>query len=107
MFKFAMNYSELTENFKKVIVIDEQKILFLLLADKVYAIKDTCPHLGASLSKGNTEGHSITCRAHGAKFNLESGDVIDKAHISFLKIPTKKAVTYEVKIENGKVLINM
>lgn len=107
MFKFAMNYSDLTESFKKVVVIDGQKILFVMLSDKVYAIQENCPHLGASLAKGNAEEHNITCKAHGAKFDLESGDVIDKAHIGFLKMPTKRAVTYEVKIENEKILINL
>ena len=39
--------------------------------DTVYAIDDSCPHAGASLSSGRVEGRRVVCRAHGLKFGLE------------------------------------
>ena len=43
------------------------------LGDEVYAIDDSCPHAGASLSSGRLQGASVTCRAHGLRFRLEHG----------------------------------
>jgi 3-phenylpropionate/trans-cinnamate dioxygenase ferredoxin subunit len=37
----------------------------------VYAIQDSCPHKGASLSNGVVQGRTVACRAHGLRFNLD------------------------------------
>jgi 3-phenylpropionate/trans-cinnamate dioxygenase ferredoxin component len=37
----------------------------------VYAIQDSCPHQGASLSRGIVQGKTVACRAHGLRFNLD------------------------------------
>jgi len=39
--------------------------------DAVYAIQDSCPHQGASLSGGIVQGKTVACRAHGLRFNLD------------------------------------
>lgn len=39
--------------------------------DAVYAIQDSCPHQGASLSSGIVRGKTVACRAHGLRFNLD------------------------------------
>ncbi len=41
--------------------------------EQVYAINDSCPHAGASLSTGRLEGLMVACRAHGLKFNISTG----------------------------------
>lgn len=107
MLNYVMEYSELVKSFKKVVEMDGHKILVVLLADQVYAIHDQCTHMGASLSKGTLEDKSVTCKSHGAKFDLQSGEVLGKAHIGFIKMPTKKTVTYQTKVENGKVYIEL
>ena len=107
MLNYVMEYSELVESFKKVVVVNGHKVLVVLLADQVYAIHDQCTHLGASLNRGFLEDQSVTCKSHGAKFDLQSGAVIEKAHIGFIKMPTKKTVTYHTKVENGKVYIDL
>jgi 3-phenylpropionate/trans-cinnamate dioxygenase ferredoxin subunit len=40
------------------------------VGDAVYAIDDSCPHAGSSLSGGRTEGTTVGCPAHGLKFDL-------------------------------------
>ena len=42
------------------------------IGDAVYAIDDSCPHSGGSLSNGKLQGTRVTCPVHGLKFNLES-----------------------------------
>ena len=42
------------------------------IGDCVYAIDDSCPHQGGSLSNGKLQGTRVTCPVHGLKFNLDS-----------------------------------
>jgi len=39
----------------------------------LYAIDDSCPHQGASLSSGTLNGRLIQCRAHNLRFDLATG----------------------------------
>ena len=43
------------------------------VGDAVYAIDDSCPHAGSSLSNGRAEGTTVGCPAHGLKFDLVHG----------------------------------
>ncbi len=107
MLHYALEYNDLVNEFKKKVVIEGTPIMLALLADKVYAIQDKCTHLGGSLSKGVVENTEVKCRLHGAKFDLKTGNVVDKAHIGFIKMPTKKAKTFRTEIVDGKVFIEI
>lgn len=41
--------------------------------DQVFALDDSCPHSGASLSGGQFDGRSVKCRAHGLRFDVATG----------------------------------
>ena len=43
---------------------------------RLYAIDDTCTHMGCSLGKGKLEGTTVTCPCHGSQFDVTSGAVI-------------------------------
>ena len=104
--------------YNKVIEVDKLKaegkwrteiegvaILFIYDAGEVYALQDRCPHLGASLLKGEYTNKVITCAKHGAQIDVTTGDVLEKAKVLFLRMPTKKAKVYKTKIENDFVWI--
>ena len=40
---------------------------------RVYALKDACPHMGASLADGRIVGTEVTCFWHGWTFGLADG----------------------------------
>jgi len=105
MLHYAMDFEDLVQDFKKRVVIEGKPILLTLLADKVYAIQDKCSHLGTSLSKGDYEKGVVTCKSHNAQFRVETGEVIEKAHIGFIKMPTKKLKTYKTLIKDKKIFI--
>ena len=44
--------------------------------DRVYAIKDACPHKQGPLSQGIMHGESVTCPLHNWKINLASGEAM-------------------------------
>lgn len=77
------------------------------IGDKVYAIADKCPHMHTSLMKGSIEDGIITCKSHGAKINLIDGEILERAHMGFIKLHTRRAKTYEVSIEDEKVFIEI
>ena len=52
---------------------DGQTILLLNVEGEFYAMDNSCPHAGASMASGQCEGHTISCPAHGLKFNIKSG----------------------------------
>jgi nitrite reductase/ring-hydroxylating ferredoxin subunit len=107
MLHYVGLFEEFEKDFKKRVVIDKTPVMVTLLADKLYAIQDKCTHLGASLSKGELDNERIQCHAHHAKFDVKTGDVIEKAHVGFIKMPTKKLKTFPVEIKEGKVYVEL
>jgi 3-phenylpropionate/trans-cinnamate dioxygenase ferredoxin component len=104
---YAIDFDQLKNLGKTRVVIDHKPLLIVNLEDGVYAINDRCPHLGVSLEKGMIENHTVTCKSHKAKIDLKSGEIIDRAHIAFIKMPTKKAKTYQCSVEDGKVYVEV
>lgn len=41
--------------------------------DRMWAIRDECPHAGASLADGDLDGTVITCPRHGSQFDVTTG----------------------------------
>ena len=67
------------------------------IGDAVYAIDDSCPHQGGSLSNGKLEGTRVTCPVHGLKFNLDS--------VCQPSAPTLEAKRYAVQVVDGIVML--
>jgi len=62
----------------------------------IYAMGDTCVHAGASLGSGKLNGRIVTCRAHGFRYDVTTGQVTTGG----LGVPS-----YPVKVVDGKILI--
>lgn len=76
----------------------EDKSLALFNVDgQLFAIDDSCPHQGASLCGGRLEGRVIQCCAHGLRFDLRSGYLLNSTQV--------KVNSYPVEIMDGQVLI--
>lgn len=43
------------------------------VGDRLCAIRDECPHAGASLADGDLDGTIITCPRHGSQFDIVTG----------------------------------
>jgi 3-phenylpropionate/trans-cinnamate dioxygenase ferredoxin component len=51
----------------------EVEVLVVKTALGVYAVENMCPHTGAELEGGFVHNATITCAAHGFRFDLGSG----------------------------------
>ena len=82
--------------------LEGREIAVVRIGDDVYAIGDTCSHAEVSLSEGWVEPDdcAIECVAHGAMFDLETGEP--------LSLPATRAVpTYEVSVVDGMVVLKL
>lgn len=52
-------------------------VLLLRQGRRVYALGETCPHLGGPLAEGEVRDGGIVCPWHGSRFALEDGRVLD------------------------------
>jgi len=68
------------------------------LDGQFYAIEDVCTHDGGPLGEGDLEGAELICPRHGSRFDVRTGEA--------LTLPAFEAApTYEVRVENGDVLV--
>jgi len=63
----------------------------------IYAINDPCLHKGASLGTGKLEGKVVTCRAHGWRFDITTGNMMN--------VPGYGVASYPAKLADGKILV--
>ncbi|MFT4437744.1 Rieske (2Fe-2S) protein [Caballeronia sp. 15715] len=76
--------------------VDGKPIAVYFVDDRYFATDNVCPHAYALLSDGWLEGKEIECPLHGARFDIETGAVIDGPAECGLK-------TYEVRVECNEV----
>lgn len=92
---------------EKIPAVDQRALLFvegkaialLNIAAQFYAFEDSCPHQGASLWSGRLDGQVIQCCAHGLRFDVASGYLVNSTHM--------KLKTYPVEVVDEQVFIVM
>jgi nitrite reductase (NADH) small subunit len=81
-------------------VVADGRIFAVYNVDGVFHVIDgICPHAGGPLGKGTLRGNIVTCPWHGWQFNVSSGQHCLNQRIC--------QTTYAVRIENGRVIIDM
>jgi nitrite reductase/ring-hydroxylating ferredoxin subunit len=76
--------------------VGDKEIAIFNVDGAVFAIDDSCAHAGASLGAGKFEGKIVTCRAHGLRYDVTSGEVTTGG----------LAVTsYPAKVSDGAILV--
>ncbi len=74
-------------------------LVLLELAGAVVAVDNLCPHRGGPMSKGQLIGDVLTCPLHFWKFNLRTGACVDH--------PGCSINTYEVRVDDGRILVRV
>lgn len=93
----AFDLAELPVGNCATVTVEGKDIAVFNVEGEIFAMDDACIHMGASLGSGRFEGKTVTCRAHGLRFDVTTGKLVgnDAAALQ----------TYPVKIEEGAILI--
>jgi nitrite reductase/ring-hydroxylating ferredoxin subunit/uncharacterized membrane protein len=96
-FVAVMDAGDLPEGQMQRVMLEGLPVLLLRRGERVYAISETCSHLGGPLSKGELwDDNTVVCPWHGSRYSLETGKVIDG--------PSAYSQTgYEARIFNQKI----
>jgi nitrite reductase/ring-hydroxylating ferredoxin subunit/uncharacterized membrane protein len=68
---------DLPENQPRRALAQGMKVVLVRQGTRVYALNETCSHLGGPLAEGKVEGEGIVCPWHGSRFALADGHVMD------------------------------
>ncbi len=104
-FEYVADLKDLKAKQKLRVTVDNKPVLLTYYRDSVYAMSDRCPHMKASLFEGRFDEGIVTCKKHGAQVDVETGKIIQKAKLWIMKMPTKEAQTYVVKVEEDKIFV--
>jgi len=87
---------DLKQNKPTRVMVDGIAILLVKRNDEIYALTETCPHMGGPLSEGKLVGDAIQCPWHGSQLALEDGHVVNG--------PTAfPARCYDVRVRGGYI----
>jgi nitrite reductase/ring-hydroxylating ferredoxin subunit len=72
-----MAEADLAEETPARVVADGVAILLVKRGGRIFAITETCPHLGGPLSEGKLVGDAIQCPWHNSELALDDGHVVN------------------------------
>lgn len=81
----------------RLVRAEDAAVAVFRVGERWYALRDACPHMGASLADGELDGLRVTCRWHGWKFDLRDGQG-DRREWA-------RAWVHEIRIEGDEVLV--
>lgn len=71
--------------------------VFRTADNRIFALRDHCPHKGGPLSQGIVHGAAVTCPLHNWVISLETGKAVGADEGAVNTIP--------VKIEGGRIAL--
>jgi len=81
--------------------VGDRRVAVFRSKRRVYALENSCAHLGNPIDDGAVSGHCVTCPWHGWRYDLRSGEVLGSAG----RRPGLR--TYPVKVDGDQVLIDL
>jgi nitrite reductase/ring-hydroxylating ferredoxin subunit len=73
----VMDENDLPEGKLKKGEVEDIAIVLMRRGEQIFALADTCSHLGGPLSEGKIEGMCVRCPWHGSLFSFEDGRAIE------------------------------
>ena len=93
-------FDEVSPGSGKVVEANGQSIALFNVDGALYAIDNTCTHVGGSLGEGDLIDDTVSCPWHGAQFNVKTGEVLSP--------PAGSGVhSYAVKVEGNDVFVEL
>jgi nitrite reductase/ring-hydroxylating ferredoxin subunit/uncharacterized membrane protein len=75
-------------------------VLLVRRGKKIYALAETCTHLGGPLAEGKLEDYSVVCPWHDSRFDLRDGHVVNGP-------ATHPESCFETRVYNGQLQIRI
>ena len=110
------NSDELQDNSMRVFTVDSTDVLVGRRNGRLFACNNSCPHRGASLSKGEFKDDNIVCYMHGYEYNLFTGRLENmkswKAEETWVEQSPEwrksgDLVLYKIKEHDGTVYVQL
>jgi nitrite reductase (NADH) small subunit/3-phenylpropionate/trans-cinnamate dioxygenase ferredoxin subunit len=98
-FRTVCRTEEVPEGEGKTVVVGHKLIAVFRHGGKFFAIDDTCPHMGSSLSGGWVDQGIVTCPWHAWRFRLADGAWADNPRI--------KIGCYPVRVVNDEIQLDV
>ncbi|HOP08053.1 MAG TPA: Rieske 2Fe-2S domain-containing protein [candidate division Zixibacteria bacterium] len=91
---------DIPEGSMKGFEVGYDRILVCHTAKGWFALTDECSHDSAPISGGELRGQEVVCPRHGARFNIETGEVAAPPAVVGID-------PMEIKIENDEVFVKV
>lgn len=69
------------------------------ISGELHGIEADCKHMRASIAHGRIDGHTVTCPAHGWKYDIRTGACLNE--------PWAQLKTYPVVVEDGYIYVEV
>ena len=96
---FVIEENKLRENTVNLVFLKGLSILLIKSAGQIYTLSNKCAHMGCGLVGGTLKDHTLQCSCHDWKYDIRTGEFLDAKEI---RIPT-----YQWRLENGRIFINI
>ena len=90
--------SELAPGAMKWVAVDRERVLIANVDGTFYALRDSCGHRQALLSRGKLDGHVVECPLHFARFDVRTGRLLSGPVSADVR-------TYQVRVEGDTVYV--
>jgi nitrite reductase/ring-hydroxylating ferredoxin subunit len=94
----VMKASQLSPGHMTWVAVDRERVLLANVDGAFYALRDSCGHRQAPLSKGTLEGCVIECPLHFAQFDVRTGKLLSGPAAADVPV-------YEVRVEADTVYV--
>jgi nitrite reductase (NADH) small subunit/3-phenylpropionate/trans-cinnamate dioxygenase ferredoxin subunit len=81
------------------VAVGDRLIAIFRHQGKLYAINDSCLHMGASLAEGHVQDGIVTCPWHAWRFCIRDGTWCDNPRI--------KVESYSVRVVDGDIQVGV
>ncbi|HEX6439782.1 MAG TPA: Rieske 2Fe-2S domain-containing protein [Candidatus Binatia bacterium] len=92
----VLTESELSDNELRRVDADGMPVLLVRRGMRIYAIAETCSHLGGPLAEGELQDTVVKCPWHGSCFSLENGRVVNGPSVHPQPV-------LEVRVRDGQI----
>jgi nitrite reductase/ring-hydroxylating ferredoxin subunit len=94
-----LQVTELTGSLARLpAALEGLRIALFNVDGRYYAIDDTCPHAGGSLSEGDLDDTTVECPLHSARFDLTTGQMLSPP-------ADTDVVAYQVRVAGNDIML--